>query len=534
MEIYDEFPFRVYLSGRFRIETNSGTEVTPISLKAQGLLALLATEPKMTRHRRWLQDKLWSDSDSKHGSGSLRSEIIKIRNAFGQAQDVLVASKLTLGLDTARVVLGDAGSATKGEFLEGIDVDDPEFEDWLMVMRSTQQNAGSQAPSLNQLTPVALGEGEILIAVKTDQEGPMRQHETAFADIVCKSIRELFAFEARFGKADDASPGTLRLHIGAMDVGDQKLGIRVAVDRLASGASTWAETAYGSYPKSATIMSPEHLGLSHRTTIALIDLLARAKSTEGSPLSADALAGNALNKMFTMRREQFAEADQLLQDAYEQEPRGLYQAWRAQLSVIRFVEAGLDAREAHDMADECCAHAMAYEPMNSNVLAAVANARLVFQQDGAAARELSMLSVKMNPANPFAWTSWTNSLLYTGEPEKAVAAAKTGQTLAKDGKFRFWADFYVALTSLATGQHESAIKFSERARALNPAFRPPLRYLVGLFTSGGDAEKARQTIKRLERIEPEFSVDRMIEDDKYPVSMMRQNGLIDPARLRDI
>lgn len=534
MESSDDFPLRLHLHGRFRVETNATVELTPISSKAQGLLALLATEPNMTRQRRWLQDKLWSSSDPKRGSGSLRSEIVKIRSALGPFQDVLIANKLTLGLDASRVVVVDDLPDQDGDFLEGIDIDDPEFEDWLALKRSGMPRADVKVHGIQLTQPIVTPENEIVVVTTTDREGPMHRHEINFADIVSRSIRELFSFSARYGREDDASQGTLRLQIGAADSGDGKLGIRVAVDRIASASPPWAETAFGAYPKNTTIMSPEHLGLSHRTTIALIDLLARGKSSAGAPLSASVLAGNALSKMFTMRREHFVEADQLLLDAYDQEPRGLYQAWRAQLAVIRFVEAGFDAALARDMSEEFCAHAMADEPMNSNVLAAVANARLVFEQDGAAARELSMLSVKMNPANPFAWTSWTNALLYTGEPEKALSAAKTSQSLAKDGKFRFWADFYVALTSLATGQHDSAIAYSERARALNPSFRPPLRYLIGLFACSGDEEKARQAAGRLERIEPEFSLDRMINDQKYPVSMMRQSGLIVPARLRDL
>ena len=129
---------------------------------------------------------------------------------------------------------------------------------------------------------------------------------------------------------------------------------------------------------------------------------------------------------------------------------------------------------------------MASEGTNSNVLAAVAHARLVFDNDKETATELSRLGVLANASNPLAWSSWANALLNADAPEKAMKAAKTAQFLARDTSFRYWTEFQVATTAVALGHTTEAIAHSERARALNARYRPAIRYLIGMHSQNDD------------------------------------------------
>lgn len=526
---------RIFLTGRFRVEGESGLDVTPQSAKAQGLLALVATDSRMTRGRAWLQDKLWSESEAEKGAGSLRQALVHIRRSFGADAGVLASDRQIVRLDPTRIELD---RTTPGEFMEGIDIRDPEFEAWLSLMRSA--GAGSLGVPEARLISRALPETrrpmrELVIETVNDPTSRLGVVETQFGDAVCRSLHEMFLVKAKRSRPGSVRPGTLALGIHAFDAGGGRLGLRIAVHDGAGEGSPWAESTVGPQPDSRVGFGLDHLNLSHRVTVALVDLLARPVTDNLHDADANFLAGTALRKMFSMRRGTLDEADQLFMDAYVLEPRGLFLAWRAQLAVIRFVESGgADRKDSVALAEELCANAMEREPTNSNVLAAVANARLVLEGDGQASRELSRLGVQANPANPLAWWSWANGLLYTGEAEKAHAAAKTAQLLARSGTFRFWTDFQVALTAAATGRTDEAIANAEVSRALCPSFRPPLRYLVGILSSAGRADEARVALGRLRRIEPEFSIDRMIGDPSYPVSMMRKAGFVDPARLRDL
>ena len=131
----------MFLFGPFTVQGPDGADLTPKSLKSRAILAMLAVAPRGSRSRVWLRDKLWSDRGEDQASASLRQALLDIRSALGdRAAVVLTADKHTVSLDLAAIRV-DALEAAQGSvavgqtenFLEGIDVRDPEFEDWLTL-----------------------------------------------------------------------------------------------------------------------------------------------------------------------------------------------------------------------------------------------------------------------------------------------------------------------------------------------------------------------------------------------------------------
>jgi hypothetical protein len=127
------------LAGPLRLRDATGVDLTPRARKAQGLLALLGTSPGLRRSRTWLQDKLWSDRGQQQGASSLRQCLTEIRAALGRHVDCLKADRSWVALDSARVrVRVEPPEPDLGEdieFLEGLDVRDPEFEHWVRDQR---------------------------------------------------------------------------------------------------------------------------------------------------------------------------------------------------------------------------------------------------------------------------------------------------------------------------------------------------------------------------------------------------------------
>lgn len=124
-----------------------GKDCTPKGRKACALLALLIVAPQGTRARRWLQDKLWSDRGETQGNASLRQALSELRKILGSQKDLLISSGANLSVDLDRLqvdVLQLQASTLERdfqpndlpEFLEGVDVSDPEFEDWVRDQRS--------------------------------------------------------------------------------------------------------------------------------------------------------------------------------------------------------------------------------------------------------------------------------------------------------------------------------------------------------------------------------------------------------------
>lgn len=128
------------LLGPLTVVKADGTDVTPKGKRAKALLALLALSPGFARSRRWLQDKLWSDRSPEQGAGSLRQEISALRRGFAAAGlEILHCDREKLQLDAGKVHLDlhDPASVALGDdLLEGLDIRDPEFEDWLRTERS--------------------------------------------------------------------------------------------------------------------------------------------------------------------------------------------------------------------------------------------------------------------------------------------------------------------------------------------------------------------------------------------------------------
>jgi TolB-like protein len=134
-------PGQVFLRlvGPLTLVTADGTDITPKGKRAKAILALLALSPAGVRSRRWVQDKLWSERGQENGAASLRQEISAMRRAFKAAGvHILLGDRDTLRLDRNLVHLDtdDSSTLAQGEdLLEGLDIRDPEFEDWLRTER---------------------------------------------------------------------------------------------------------------------------------------------------------------------------------------------------------------------------------------------------------------------------------------------------------------------------------------------------------------------------------------------------------------
>ena len=127
------------LAGPFRLREAQGVDLTPRSRKAQGLLALVGTSPSLRRSRLWLQDKLWSDRGAEQGSASLRQCLTDIRSTLRDHRGCFRTDSGWIALDPERVLVNTTVSERDGdanvEFLEGLDIRDPEFEHWLRDQR---------------------------------------------------------------------------------------------------------------------------------------------------------------------------------------------------------------------------------------------------------------------------------------------------------------------------------------------------------------------------------------------------------------
>jgi DNA-binding SARP family transcriptional activator/TolB-like protein len=148
---------RLRLLGGFRLVTPTGVDATPRSVKGRAVLACVALAPDACLDRGRLAGLLWSESaDAK---ASLRQAVREVRDALHEAGlGILLADHERVGLDLHAVEV-DALEAERlarsaddadlerladllgGQLLEGMEVRDPEFHDWLVAERARREAA---------------------------------------------------------------------------------------------------------------------------------------------------------------------------------------------------------------------------------------------------------------------------------------------------------------------------------------------------------------------------------------------------------
>jgi tetratricopeptide (TPR) repeat protein len=122
------------------------------------LLSLLALAREGERTRSWLQDRLWGSRPDEQGKASLRRELANLRAALDVTggKNLLFSDTHRISIDLERLVVDlqaletgcGPSSEIEGELLEGLDIAEEGFEDWLRLQRQRigQLRAAAKPP----------------------------------------------------------------------------------------------------------------------------------------------------------------------------------------------------------------------------------------------------------------------------------------------------------------------------------------------------------------------------------------------------
>ncbi len=142
------------LFGGFEARLSSGRSLILPTKKAQGLLAYLALTPGKPQPRNKAATLLWGDKGENQARHSLRQAISAIKKIFSHVSAralVIEGDTITLAPSEVEVdvvlfercirdgspsALERAATLYKGEFLEGLDVKEEMFEEWLRTQRA--------------------------------------------------------------------------------------------------------------------------------------------------------------------------------------------------------------------------------------------------------------------------------------------------------------------------------------------------------------------------------------------------------------
>src|SRR5215831_8344564 len=141
------------LLGGFQARLDPGARLALPTRKAQALLAYLAVPPGPAHPRDKLANLLWGSTQESTARTSLRQTLYALRRSLrGADPQPLRVDSETVSLDPAAVsvdvgeferraaegtpvALVEAATVYQGDFLEGLTVQEPPFEDWLLASR---------------------------------------------------------------------------------------------------------------------------------------------------------------------------------------------------------------------------------------------------------------------------------------------------------------------------------------------------------------------------------------------------------------
>ncbi len=525
----DISPITLSLWGAFRLCAADGRDLTPRLGKCQALLALLATARDGTRTRSWLQARLWSDRGREQAGGSLRQALALIRKALDNHANILISDRQRVTLDLRHVTI--LPPVRGEEFLAGIDINDEEFEDWLRQERAHHE--AGPAPQAPRLDRRVIAQQAVALS-GSHASGALGTIETFLVDSVARSLRENFAVRTYAHQPPHAARDALSVTISAVMADSRQLFLTARCISAGSAEMLWSGQQMLRLQGALPFDDLELHGWINEIVAAVAEYLRRDPLHSPEAMGATHLGLAALRELFSMQSIRVAEADAMLARAHEMDPRAIFLAWRAQLRGIQTIERhGPDEAQLRDEGLAFAAAALESEPTNSSVLATVANARKTLDQDMFACEELSRLSVAANPGNPLGWWSRALAHLYAGRLDEAMRASERGHLLSRGSPYRFWWDMQVAVSACSSRHVDKAIISAERCAVFAPNFRPPMRYLIGLYAERGATERAAHWARQLRRLEPDFAVERLMDGD-YPASLLSRHELVRSDNLRPV
>ena len=528
---------RVRLLGVFEIRDDAGRDCTPRGAKARALIAMLCQTPDRRRTRRWLEAHHWSDRGPEQASGSLRQVLMELRRTFDAHADRIEADRDLVMLHDVASDLDDDPEMVRQtlmagrDFLEGIDIADQAFEDWLRQERArlgqlvTPLRMGSSGSARNA-TPLPLA-----IRLGALPAGAASFTGMALADSIARLVEEFAPIDV-YGAGGAALPPDmpdtgLQLGIEGAQIADN-LHLMVRLSGPGSGPVIWHQRASLALSQSDFIAEGAFPQIVFQAAEAALAAFPGLAATEAGPARASALIARAVADMFSYDTARLRAADAQLAEAFAITPTARALAWRGLVRQIMFVErTETDRARLYSEADEFARKALEMTDTNPLVLALVSQVRVMLDSNPEAGAVLARDAVALSPFNPFGYAAQSGAMLRYARNTEALAAARTGAEISSRTNLLHWWESLSGLAALSAGQNNAAIAHYEAAHYRAPSFRSPMRHLLFLYLAAGEETKAQRVLKNLLRAEPDFSVDRIRNDPDYPAATLRRSGLID-------
>ncbi|TJW14943.1 MAG: SARP family transcriptional regulator [Mesorhizobium sp.] len=506
--------------------------MTPSTQKARAILAMVMVAEGGRRSRSWLIDHLWSEKSRSQGQTSLRQSLKEIRKALSPVCAQLVKiDNFTVAIDLDKCDFEDRSNneAAGQDFLEGIDISDPEFEEWLTLERRHWEKSDTPKRTDPQVArPQELLSARFGLRIDPIVVSGFDREEEALGDVIVDRIVT--------GLVED--------------------GFRDFLDRRTNGTSLLASRDSGVQHSLCLRCSVRRIRDTARIALALVDLAGEqavwfrvfdaATSAIHQERDADLAAGmaqcmdrvwlekentarlrklgedgadtmrSAVQDMFELGVADLARAEKDLRRLIATRHGALASAWLAFLVTFRIGQRFVRHDSAlHEEARDLVARALERDPANSVVLALAGHVHSYLFGNYVRAAELFEQAIRINPGRALAWDLYSVLHAYIGRPQPGLQCALFARHLGAQSLYRYYFDTSCLITASMLGRHDIAIRHGEAVLEVRPDFNSVLRYLTASYGHSGLREKAAAMHERLLSVEPSFSLE-TLRDARYP------------------
>jgi TolB-like protein/DNA-binding SARP family transcriptional activator len=527
------FELELRLAGRLRLLRRDGVDVTPNGRKAQGLLALLGVAPEFHRPRAWLQDKLWSTQPSDLGANSLRQELARLRRLLGDNKDCLLSEHGGLALDPRKVRVrldpepGDWElTGEPPEFVDGLDIADPEFEEWVRDQRLAFADRYEQlSPALAEIRPAerppepqgalppsiailpieVIGDKEAGSVLATCLALDIISHLTRFRrlDVIAYATTSTFVGTGKTASEIGHRLGARYITQGTLLISGLRMRLKFDLIEAESHRVLWSDTINAACADMLDVEAEMATAVAAGVMVE-IDQLERARVRARNPgsLAAYELCIRGLDEILRVDPNGCLTAISYFNQAVDQE-----QGYARALSGIsrahgfqwkyRWIP---DRAQALDQAE-----AFALRAVDADINDASANAGLgwvaLYRREHDRALEAYRRAMQLNPSDADIIAEYADALKHDGSAAESIPLFERAIRLnpyASDHYLKDLADAYFKCED-----YETAIRTIRRMR------RPHLssRILAASYALSGDLDSARRTAATLRRAYPDFKAE---------------------------
>jgi hypothetical protein len=464
--------------------------------------------------RAMLQDKLWSDRGPEQGSASLRQELSKIRKDWGDWAEVLEVDTRIVSLRESLVRIEEAAD---GPLYDGIDVRDPEFEDWLRARRQAPTARAGKAP-LETAAPI------LLIQQSKDDDGDVIADYVRHA--IGRGISDWGGVDVRRAGEDLPDGGAVpvfNLRARGQALGDG-IAVRATLTSSHSGRICW-QVAEFLTPSDPAALARFVNGCIDRTLKALSG--ARPHAAHGTSVGHFA----EMQRMFQTLGRDYDQLYRTFAERFERDGRGINLALQAFLGCwAKGERQGRDLTTIQEEARALVRRAIEIEPHNALVHALGSHVFGFLLGEHGVARELSLKSTSLDKNGTLGWAFRSVANVNAGNLQEAYKDISHARSISGQGPHSLMIDSLTVFSGVLAGRAEDVLPVGQTLSALKPDYSAPLRYMLAGYFSLGDEVRARMILERLRVIEPGFELSHFAEPE-YPVEALRRSNLIDVNRL---